>query len=67
MDTDHKDCEKCRAAKRMEGERYCRRCRKVVLAELGRAKYLTPMPKPPPVREPDACEDVLETKFGVDD
>lgn len=47
-----KPCEECRADSE-PGERYCKRCRKVVLAQLDAAGYLTPKVWTRPYREPD--------------
>jgi hypothetical protein len=41
----HDLCRKCHFRERLEGEKYCKKCRGVVLADLSRNGYLQPVPK----------------------
>lgn len=58
-------CERCASQVRIKGSRYCKECKKVVLAELKEQGYLT-REAFRKYREPDARENVRETKFGRD-
>lgn len=39
-----KKCQRCQAERPVSGNRYCKECRKAVLAELRDAGYFTPAP-----------------------
>ena len=58
-------CERCRVRKPIPTEKYCKECKKEVLAELKEAGYLTPKPFLKP-RSFDQMEDQRETRRGPD-
>lgn len=60
-------CERCRTSKATSGERYCRSCRKAVLAELQEAGYLTSRQygHVGSNRPQEAKEATYETKHGT--
>ena len=51
----------------MSGERYCTNCKAAVLAELRDSRFVRDVKGPRSLRTLPAREDVVETKFGVDD
>lgn len=57
-------CSRCEA-KAVKGERFCKACRKAVLAEMKEAGYLGPNPRiGGGYRAGDAQENTRETKHG---
>jgi hypothetical protein len=69
MTVNERMCERCKAATAVRNEKYCKACRKTVLAELKESGYLTACPVgrwSGSGRGPEAREDVRETKFGGD-
>jgi hypothetical protein len=58
-------CERCGGAPPVRGERYCKGCKKLVLAELRESGYLTRTGWRP-WRPGEAREDQNETKHGAD-
>lgn len=60
-----KRCERC-PAQAILGGRYCKNCKKAVLAELKNAGYLGPRLYHGSFRTADQKEDLRETKFGKD-
>lgn len=60
-------CERCTAAPARSNERFCKDCRKAILAELKGTGYLTPRAfVGRSYRPPEKREDVRETKRGID-
>ena len=58
-------CERCGNPTVKRDERYCKECRKDVLAELREAGYLAPILPPSGIsRTPDQRENTYETKHG---
>ena len=61
------ECERCGKNTAIRSERYCMKCRILVLEELEDCGYLQPeVPCNYEWREPDAKENVLETKYGTE-
>lgn len=60
-------CQKCKATSPIYNEKYCQRCKKIVIRELDATGYLTPRPKCDRLwRTRDHREDIHETKYGID-
>ena len=66
MQTTTKTCERCDAAPAVQGEKYCKACRKQVLSELKEAGYLSHAPnrRNMTFRGAEARENTTETKHG---
>lgn len=61
-----KDCEACDLPA-IDGERFCKDCKKAKIEEMKRAGYLKPAPQHgTPWRTPEHMEDTRETKRGID-
>lgn len=58
-------CQRCASETPVAGEKYCKACRKVVLAELWDAGFFWPIPRPRE-RTGEQRENIRETKRGID-
>jgi hypothetical protein len=58
-------CERCGEPTVAASERFCKECRKDVLAELKEAGFLTPTPYRRSRRTAEQRENVYETKHGT--
>ncbi len=61
-----KSCDRCQVQSAMRGERFCKQCKKEVLAELKESGYLTRGVYGGRFRGTDARENTRETKYGKD-
>ena len=58
-------CERCRQAPPVStSDRYCKNCKKQVLAELKESGYLTSRPRGKAYRGSEMREDTFETRHG---
>jgi hypothetical protein len=60
------ECERCGKREPDKGYRFCKACRRCLLAEMQAARYLTPRYQYKS-RSKDEMEDRYETKYGVDE
>ena len=58
-------CQRCEAATALPKERFCKPCRKLVLAELKDAGFLAPRLRRGTMRSGEMKEITRETKFGT--
>ncbi len=60
-------CARCRDYPREPGIKYCKCCRREVVAAMQDSGYLQCRPRPAKYRHPEAREKIHETRRGIDE